>query len=204
MTIKEIFDYLSEGIDPTTGEVFDLSLLGQDETYASFSVLKEIAREERRKTTKKGNYKKLCEEYPGHIVIIKTGYFYTAFFESAEVLGAVMDYKVSYIHGKTAVTGGPDLSIIADKLHAAGLSYIAFNHGEVEDRFDGKNPFLTWEPDEKSQSFSRRPTVEELREIYSEKREVELEKMYLDKLKSGEIPSFEKMDESKNGGNLLL
>ena len=115
-----------------------------------------------------------------------------------------MDYKVSYIHGKTAVTGGPDLSIIADKLHSAGLSYIAFNHGEIEDRFDGKNPFLTWKPDEKSQSSLRRPTVEELLEIYSEKREVELEKMYLEKLKSGEIPSFEKMDESKNGGNLLL
>lgn len=63
---------------------------------------------------------------------------------------------------------------------------------------------LTWKPDAKSQSSSRRPTVEELLEIYSEAREVELEKMYLEKLRSGEIPSFEKMDESKSEGNLLI
>lgn len=53
-----------------------------------------------------------------------------------------MDYKVSYIYGKTAITGGPDLSIIAEKLQSAGISYIAFNHGEIEDQYDGKNPFV--------------------------------------------------------------
>ena len=59
------------------------------------------------------------------------------------MLGQIMNYKVGYTNeGRTPVTGGPDLCIIAERLHAANLSYIAFNHGEVEDRFDGRNPFI--------------------------------------------------------------
>ncbi len=143
MEIREILDMLSQGIDPTTGEVFDVSIFGQWKTYASFKQLRTVVSEERKKASKKGSYNKLCEEYPEHIVLVKMGYFYSAFHKSAEVLGQAMDYKVAYMNeGKTPITGGPDLCIIAEKLQAANLSYIAFNHGEIEDRFDGKNPFV--------------------------------------------------------------
>ena len=141
MEIHEIFDMLAEGIDPTTGEVFDVSIFGQWNTYSSFKRLKDVVSAERKKTSKKGIYRKLCDEYPGHIVLIKSGFFYSAYNESAEVLGQAMGYKVAYINGTTPTTGGPDLCIIAEKLRAADLSYIAFNHGEIKDRFEGKNPF---------------------------------------------------------------
>ena len=137
--IADILNMLADGIDPTTGEVFDISAFGQEDVLAAFARLKDTVK----KSAKKGKYKKLCEKYPKHIVLVKSGYFFSAYFESAEVLGQIMNYKIGYTNeGRTPVTGGPDLCIIAERLHAANLSYIAFNHGEVEDRFDGRNPFV--------------------------------------------------------------
>ena len=142
MELKEIFEKLAEGVDPTTGEVFDLALLGEWDTYSAFKILKTVVSEEHKKISKKGRYRTLCEEYPEHIVIVKMGYFYTAYNESAEIMGQVLGYKVAYMSGHTPTTGGPDLSIIAERLRAAGLSYVAFNGEIIEDRYDGKNPFV--------------------------------------------------------------
>ncbi len=139
MDIAAILNMLADGIDPSTGEVFDISVFGQEDVLIALTKLKNAVR----KASKKGKYRKLCDEHPGHIVLIKTGYFYTAYYESAEILGQIMGYKVGYANeGRTPVTGGPDLCIIAERLQASNISYVAYNHGEIEDSFDGKNPFL--------------------------------------------------------------
>ena len=114
MELKEIFEKLAEGVDPTTGEVFDLALLGEWDTYSAFKNLKAVVSEEHKKVSQKGKYRILCEEYPEHIVMIKLGYYYTAFNESAEIMGQILDYKVAYLGGRTPMTGGPDLCIIAE------------------------------------------------------------------------------------------
>ncbi len=142
MDIQEIFELLANGVDPTTGEVFDTSCYGQRDVYQAYKKLKDVVSAEHKKVSKKGSYKKLCEEYPEHLILIKAGYFYNAYNESAEILGQVLGYKVAALSGHTPVTGGPDLSIIADGLRAANLSYIAFNNDMIEDRYDGKNPFV--------------------------------------------------------------
>ena len=142
MEIKEILTSLAAGIDPTSGEVFDTAVFGQRDVYAAYKQLKEVVSEEHKKVSKAGSYRKLCEQYPDHIILIKAGYFYSAFNESAEVLAQVAGYKVGYMSGSTPTTGCPDLCSITEKLHAANLSYIAFNNGEIEDRYDGKNPFI--------------------------------------------------------------
>ncbi len=139
MEIAEILDMISDGINPSTGEILDMSVFEQEETLAAFKKLKKAIT----KPAKKGNYRKLCDKYPGHIVLVKVGFFYSAYFESAEILGQVMGYKVAYTNeGRTPMTGGPDLCTIAEKLRAANISYVAINHGEVEDRFEGKDPFI--------------------------------------------------------------
>ena len=139
MEIKDILDSLANGVDPTTGEIFDKSVFEQKDIREAFDRLKVAFK----KAGKKSKYKARCEQYPEHIILIKAGYFYSAFYQSAEILGQVMGYKVVYMYdGEVAYTGGPDLCIIADGLRAAGLSYIAFNGDEIEDRYDGKNPFI--------------------------------------------------------------
>ena len=142
MEIKEILELLSSGIDPTTGELFDLSIFGKKDTYEAFKALKEVAVSEHKKASQKGRYARLCLEYPDRIVIVKTGYFYSAYNECAEILGQVMGYKVAYLSGRTPTTGGPDLGIIADRLQSKDLSYIVFNGDEIEEKYDGKNPFV--------------------------------------------------------------
>ncbi len=141
MEITEIFNMLADGINPTTGEVIDVAEFGNWKNYDAFKKLRAVVSEEHRRVSKRGMYRKHCEEYPAHIVIVKSGYFYTAYNESAEILGQVMGYKVSLLSGHTPTTGGPDLCSIAERLRAAGLSYIAFNSEVIEDRYDGKNPF---------------------------------------------------------------
>ena len=142
MEIQNIIEMLANGINPLTGEVFDTSVFGEKDTYVSFRKLKAVVIEEHKKMSRKGSYRRLCEEYPEHIIIVKMGLFYSAFNESAEILGQIMDYKVSYMSGHTPITGGPDLCVIAEKLQAAKLSYIVFNNNEIEDKYDGKNPFI--------------------------------------------------------------
>ena len=142
MTIKDILNSLADGIDPTTGEVFDIAVFGQWDVYNAYRRLKEVVSVEHKKVSKAGSYRRLCEQYPDHIILIKAGYFYSAYSECAEVLAQVTGYKLAFLSGHTPTTGCPDLCSIAEKLHAANISYIAFNNGEIEDRFDGKNPFI--------------------------------------------------------------
>ncbi len=142
MELHVIFDFFANRVDPTMGEIFDAALLAKKDTYSAFKRLRDVVSEERKKISKKGSYRKLCEEYPNHLVLLKMGYFYAAFNDAAEIIGQIMNYKVSLIGGHTPYTGGPDLSIIAESLRSAGLSYIVFNDEKIEDRLDGKNPFI--------------------------------------------------------------
>ena len=142
MELAEIFNMLANGIDPSTGEVFDISLLGRDEAYSAFKQLKTVVSEEHKKASKKGRYRRLCDEYPDYIVLVKMGVFYTAYGEAAEILGQILGYKVAYMSGYTPTTGGPDLNAIVAGLQAAKLSYIVFNGSVIEDKFDGNNPFI--------------------------------------------------------------
>ena len=49
MEIKEIIQLLAQGVNPATGEVFDLSVLGQDDVYAAVKLLKDAASREHKK-----------------------------------------------------------------------------------------------------------------------------------------------------------
>lgn len=142
MELQEVFDMLADGINPTTGEVFDLSAFNDEAVQNAFKKLKNTFAKQTRKTQKKGNYARLCEAHPEHLILVKTGIFYSAFNEAAEIFAQIMGYNVGYTNDGIAVSGGPDLSIIAERLQATNISYIAYRNGEIEDQYDGKNPFI--------------------------------------------------------------
>lgn len=139
--LKTIFSQLAAGIDPTTGKMFSKAQFAEYENYAAFKDLKKTIKEERDKVSNKGIYKRLCEEYPEHLVIIKAGYFYSAFNESAEVISQVLGYRLGLSSGHHPSTGSSDLKGMADGLRSANLSYVVYTDGRIEDKFDGNNPF---------------------------------------------------------------
>ena len=95
------------------------------------------------KAPKGGWYRWYEYHYPTHVILQTEKFMYSAHRKSAEVLGAVMNYEVVYgIYDGEAYTGGPDLSIIANRFQYLNLSYIAISNGQIEDKFDGKNPFI--------------------------------------------------------------
>ena len=82
-------------------------------------------------------YSYFDSKYPNHVIIQKEGFFYAAHGRSADVLGDVMDYKIAQDKNGISITGGPDLSKIADRLIELQIPFIALLYGEIEEKYDG-------------------------------------------------------------------
>lgn len=80
-------------------------------------------------------YADWAEEYPNFLVLLKTGYFYSARGRSAEVLNEVLNYKLIYTtRKKCPTTGGPSLSVIVDALVKNKINYIVVDCGKIVDK----------------------------------------------------------------------
>ena len=82
-------------------------------------------------------YKKFMASYPEYVIIMKEGYFYSAHYESAYILNDVLGYKVGDNPVLGPTTGGPVLSIIANALRSARISYIVVEDESITERYDG-------------------------------------------------------------------
>ena len=136
--IAEVIELIANGIDPTTGEVFDTELLrGDPEIETSIRKISKAFRAPKSNS----KYIKYEHEYPNYIVIMKEGFFYAAHNASAAVMGRELNYKtVEDLFGRIS-TGGPDIEKICDVFSSRGYSYIVVEGNNIVRKNDGRNPF---------------------------------------------------------------
>ena len=128
MNIAEIITNLSNGIDVTTGEVFDI------EEYRDDPLIKAAIRKLQNKfsSNKKGpSYRDYEEKYPGCIIIQKEGYFYSAHNDSAVELGEIMGYRTGTDRWGRVSTGSPKVEDIIDTLTKLKRKFIVIEKGVI-------------------------------------------------------------------------
>lgn len=144
--IIEILEKLAEGIDPTTGEVFDTEQYrGNPQIISALQKLQKTFYNRK----KESKYQKYEIEFPEHIVVMKEGYFYSSHNKSAVKLADIMGYSVGKDYFGRITTGGPDIDKIRQALNAANYNFIIVEHGDIVYKKDGQNPFIDDEQKEK-------------------------------------------------------
>ena len=136
--IIEILDMISNGIDPSTGEIIDIEELKKDSAFQS-SLKKLILT--CGKTRSGSTYTQFETAYPNHAVIMTEGYFFAAHNKSAFVLNRILGYKIAVDFYKRPTTGGPNYEKIAAAFQGEGISYILVSKGELKEQVDGNDPF---------------------------------------------------------------
>ncbi len=80
-------------------------------------------------------YADWAKEYPDHLVLMRTGFFYSAWSRAAEVLNEVLGYKlVLSARRNIPYTGGTSLDIILDSLERNCINYLVIEDGEIIDK----------------------------------------------------------------------
>lgn len=141
--IAQIIKLIASGVDPSTGEVFDIELLrGSPDITNAIKMLNNAF------LVKKSNltYSKFEELYPEHVIIMKEGCFYSAHNASAQVLNRELEYKLAEDIFGRLTTGGPDIDKITRILTEENYSYIVIEAGEITQRYDGRYPFRSMNP----------------------------------------------------------
>lgn len=83
-------------------------------------------------TRKRKKYSDWAEEYPNHLVLTHTGYFYMSWGRAAEVLNEILNYTLAYSKkGNVPYTGGTSLEIIEDALQSNCINYIVVDKGQI-------------------------------------------------------------------------
>lgn len=133
--IAEILESIASGIDPITGEVFEIELLREDP-----SIKQAIKKLRAVFLNKKSNsiYEKYEGLYPEHIIIMKEGYFYRSHNTSALIINRELGYKLREdLYGRLT-TGGPDLDKITKALTKEDHSFIVVESREITQKYDGR------------------------------------------------------------------
>ncbi len=136
--IIETLKMLSNGIDPSTGEVIDIEELKQDAAFQS--ALKNLLQTYKKSGTG-GIYSQFEAAYPKHAIIMTEGYFFSAHNKSAFVLNCVLQYKIALDYYKRPSTGGPYYEKISAAFQEEGISFLLISKGELVEQFDGEDPF---------------------------------------------------------------
>lgn len=136
--ITELLDMISNGIDPSTGEIIDIEELKKDSAFqSSLKKLNQAFGKIRSGST----YAQFEATYPNHAIIMTEGYFFAAHNKSAFVLNRILGYKVAVDFYKRPTTGGPNYEKIAAAFQEEGLSFILVSKGELKEQVDGDDPF---------------------------------------------------------------
>ena len=87
------------------------------------------------KDTRLKRYLEWSKEYPAHLVLMRSGYFYSAWGRAAEVLNEILDYNLSYSEGSNIpFTGGPNLDKILRALEKNCINYIVVAKNEIVEK----------------------------------------------------------------------
>jgi len=144
-SITDILTMISEGIDPTTGEIINVEDLKNDPGF-------QIALKKVERTYDKNRsgsvYARFEAEYPKHAIIMTEGYFFAVHNKSALVMHNILGYKIVLDFYKRPTTGGPNYEKISRAFRENGASFILVSKGELIERFDGVDPFEKYGIDE--------------------------------------------------------
>ena len=137
--IAEVLEKLANGIDITTGEVFDTEKYrGDPQIISAIQQLQRVFYNKK----KGGIYQKYENTYPEHIIIMKEGYFYSAHNNSAIHLAQIMGYSVMQDFWGRNTTGGPNIDKIRQTLNNTNYSFIIVEKDFITFKKDGLNPFI--------------------------------------------------------------
>lgn len=145
--IAEMLNMVTEGIDPSTGEIIDAEELKKDPVFQE--ALKRLSR--RYRTVSSGSvYAQFEEAFPYHAIVMTEGYFYAVHNKSAFVLNELLGYKVVLDFFSRPTTGGPDYEKISSIFKSEGISYVLISKGALVEQYDGINPFEKFGIDEEA------------------------------------------------------
>lgn len=77
------------------------------------------------------SYGQLRKDYPGRLVIKKSGFFYSAYNDCAEVLAEVMRFRLGENYYGDPVTGSPNPENMAKKLREQRISFVIVDDHDV-------------------------------------------------------------------------
>jgi predicted transcriptional regulator len=121
---KDEVELLNEFLD----SCYDMSISAEEKETPDGDTKKET----------KMKYKDWQKEKPNTVLLVKAGYFYSAYGSSAEVLNKVLGYKLYYTPKTlTPTTGSPNLDKIRNALEKEDISYAVILDGKIEISFEG-------------------------------------------------------------------
>lgn len=88
---------------------------------------------------KDGWYRYYEDRFPGYVVLQKERFMYATHGPSADVLGAVMEYRVVVSNDGRSYTGGPDIGKITEFLQYYDYCYIVISGGKLIEEYKGSN-----------------------------------------------------------------
>lgn len=136
--IVNLLELIATGINPTTGEIFETENLRGDPAIkdAIFHLIKVYMNDDIMPV-----YLQFEKRFPGYVIIQKRGCFYTAYNDSAEILSAVLGYRL-YIdaYGRRVVSGS-DMRKMAIILAKSCVKFVVFNGKKIICQVDKAHPF---------------------------------------------------------------